>query len=53
MASVQRRQANELEKYEFIGLDVSQATLHVSRRPPEGQSAKQLSLTIQRVFFLC
>ena len=41
MASVQRRQANELEKYEFIGLDVSQATLHVSRRPPEGQSAKQ------------
>ena len=41
MSSVQRRQANGLENYEFIGLDVSQATLQVSRRPQEGQSAKQ------------
>jgi transposase len=41
MAVLQRRQASGLESYEFIGIDVSKDTLHVSRRPCAGSSAKQ------------
>jgi transposase len=41
MATLQRRQASELAKYEFIGIDVSKDSLHVSRRPIDGSTAKQ------------
>jgi transposase len=41
MAVLQRRQATALAGYEFIGIDVSKDTLHVSRRPLASESAKQ------------
>ena len=41
MAALQRRQAKGLEIEEIIGIDVSKDTLHISRRPLAGQSAKE------------